>query len=201
MMSRFSLEISLRDAANGLYASLKAVLANRGATLDFDAATKAHTEQVAKWLIDSEGAPGLLLCGSVGNGKTSMAKAVAWLIRYVTEKEQGTRGMLEPHFHSAKSICRLYSDDRKRYEAIVTDPMIIIDDMGDEPTEQMHYGSVITPITDLLEERYARRLMTIVTTNLSATDIEEKYGARIRDRLRESMTMVVYKNSSYRRAR
>jgi DNA replication protein DnaC len=77
--------------------------------------------------------------------------------------------------------------------------MIIIDDLGDEPTEQMHYGSIITPVIDLLEERYNRRVMTIATTNLSAADIQDKYGLRIRDRLRESMQMVVYKQPSYRK--
>jgi DNA replication protein DnaC len=198
-MNRFSLEIPFRDAANGLYAALKAVMENKGTELEFDDDTREHTKQVAEWLINPKGAPGLLLCGSVGNGKTSMARAVAWLIRYVTEQEYGDFKGQEPHFYPAKEICRMYSENLKKYDEVAKDPMIIIDDLGDEPTEQMHYGTIITPVIDLLEERYNRRVMTIATTNLSAADIQDKYGLRIRDRLRESMQMVVYKQPSYRK--
>jgi DNA replication protein DnaC len=200
LTSRFRLEIPFRDAANGLYAALKAVLATKGKQLVFDEATKAQTAEVAKWLISPSSAPGLLLCGNVGNGKTSMALAITWLIHYVTEIELGYSKAKSPHIYHAKEICRIYSENLKVFDEIVNDPMIIIDDLGDEPTEQMHYGTIITPVIDLIEERYNRRVMTIATTNLGAKDLQDKYGLRIRDRLRESMQMVVYKQPSYRKA-
>ena len=73
--------------------------------------------------------------------------------------------------YTAKDVCRLCAAGEKfkgqyeAYESLFSDPMIIIDDLGEEPKEVMVYGMIHTPIIDLLSERYANQLMTIVTTN------------------------------------
>ena len=73
-----------------------------------------------------------------------------------------------------------------------------IDDMGEEPTEVMSFGNVITPITDIIEERYAKRQITIITTNLDANGIKNKYGERVADRLRQMVRIITFTNPSYR---
>ncbi len=51
----------------------------------------------------------------------------------------------------------------------------------------MDYGNVLYPITELLTTRYDRHLFTILTTNLTPSEIRPRYGDRIADRLNDMM--------------
>ena len=73
-----------------------------------------------------------------------------------------------------------------------------IEDMGREPAEVLDYGNVFSPIVDLLEYLYISRLFTIITKNLSSSQIHEKYGMRVADRLNEMLHVVVFRNTSFR---
>ena len=73
-----------------------------------------------------------------------------------------------------------------------------IDDFGTEPLEVIDYGNVLYPITDLLTTRYDRHLFTILTTNLTPSEIRPRYGDRIADRLNDMMGKVIFANSTYR---
>lgn len=201
---RFSLEISEKDAANGIYAAMKASVEYRGGSFRMDADTRAHILDAARWLINPHDTPSLLLCGLYGNGKTTLAQAIAWLIGYLTEREYGYSNRKTMPLYTAKNICRLCAASEKfkeqydDYERLFKLPMLIIDDLGEEPKEVMVYGMIHTPIIDLLSERYAMQLMTIITTNLEADDLEAKYGPRIYDRLSEMVTSIIFENDSYR---
>ena len=148
-----------------------------------------------------------MLCGLYGNGKTTLAKAIARLIGFVTEHENGYSQRKDMRLYTAKDVCRLCAAGEKfkgqyeAYESLFSDPMIIIDDLGEEPKEVMVYGMIHTPIIDLLSERYANQLMTIVTTNLETNDLKEKYGPRIYDRLDEMLTSIIFENDTYRSER
>ena len=76
--------------------------------------------------------------------------------------------------------------------------MLAIDDVGTEPAEVLHFGNAITPITDLLSIRYDEQLFTIVSSNLTPSQVRQKYGERIADRLNEMAKTVVFQNVSYR---
>ena len=105
---------------------------------------------------------------------------------------------------TAKNICRLCAASEKfkeqydDYNSLFNEPMMIIDDLGEEPREVMVYGMIHTPIIDIISERYAKQCMTIVTTNLETDDLKEKYGPRIYDRFQEMLTPIVFENESYR---
>ena len=105
---------------------------------------------------------------------------------------------------TAKNICRLCAASEKfkeqydDYNSLFNEPMMIIDDLGEEPREVMVYGMIHTPIIDIISERYAKQRMTIVTTNLETDDLKEKYGPRIYDRFQEMLTPIVFENESYR---
>lgn len=204
MTERFSLEISEKDAANGIFAAMKAGVEYRGGTFRCDPDTRSHILEAARWLINSHGSPGLMLCGLCGNGKTTLAKAISWLIGYITERELGYVKRKSMKFYTAKDICRMciagerYKEQFDGYGKLFTEPMLIIDDLGEEPKEIMVYGMIHTPIIDIISERYAHQLMTIITTNLSKEQLIEKYGERIYDRLREMLTQIVFRNDSYR---
>lgn len=201
---RFSIEIPERDAANGLYAAMKAEVEYRGGQFVPDEDTKAHILAAAKWLVNPSAKPGLMLCGLCGNGKTTLANAIARLVAFVTECEYGHAEMKTIKFRTAKQICRLctVSDKFKQqyteYDSLFKEPMLIIDDLGEEPKEVLVYGMIHTPIIDLITERYAKQLMTIVTTNLDTDELEKKYGQRICDRFSEMLTSIVFENESYR---
>jgi DNA replication protein DnaC len=201
---RFSLEVSEKDASNILYAALKAVIQQRGGQIVLDTDTRDHIAATARWLIDPVGSRGLLLCGTPGNGKTVMAMAISWLIEYLTEKELGSAYREVVKFYTAKGICRLcaaaekFKEQYDAYEHIFTHSMILIDDLGAEPTEITVYGQTQTPIIDIISERYRTQRLTIITSNLDVDDIRAKYGERIYDRLREMLTPITYLNPSYR---
>lgn len=201
---RFSLEIPETDCANALYAAMKAVVEYRGGTFRCDESTRSHILQTARWLTNPDDTPGLLLCGLCGNGKTTLAKAIAHIIAFLTERECGYSNRKRMPLYTAKNICRMCAASEKfkeqydQYEQLFREPMMIIDDLGEEPREVMVYGMIHTPIIDIISERYASQLMTVITTNLEVDALKEKYGERIYDRFREMLTSIVFENDSYR---
>lgn len=198
---RFSLEIAERDAANGIYSAMRAEVAFRRKELVFDEETKTHTSQVAQWLIDTNGKPGLMLMGLCGNGKTTMMRSLARLIEYVTEATVGYSKRSVVTMLSAKEIARMCAaadKERKDFKELFSLEMLGIDDLGEEPKEVMSYGMIYTPLIDLLCERYNRQLTTIITTNLTKEQLSDKYGPRIYDRFKEMFTIITFTNPSYR---
>ncbi len=202
---RFSLEIPVRDAANGLYAAMKAEVEYRGGSFEGDEATKNCILTAAQWLTDSKGKPGLFLCGLCGNGKTTLARAIAALIEHVTAKEYGLSHRTTMRMVTAGEICRLcalserFKEDRDEYSGLFNEKMLIIDDLGEEPLEMIVYGMPLRPVADILSRRYARQQITIVTSNLNTDELRQKYGERLYDRFREMLTSIIFTNPSYRR--
>lgn len=183
---------------------MQAVVNHRGLTFNLDEPTAAHIAEVTKWLVDPHGTACLLLCGLCGNGKTSLALALQWLVGYVSERELSYSKRLRMPMYTAKKIvkmcmdCEKFKSSREEYESLSTMPMLIIDDLGAEPKEVMSYGMVHTPLIDVLTDRYAGNRFTVVTTNLQEHELRDKYGERIYDRLCEMAFPVVFENSSYR---
>lgn len=204
LRERFSLEIPVKDCANALYAAMKAEVRYWGGEFRLDEETRAHILKAADWLSDPDDTAGLMLCGLYGNGKTTLAKAIMWLIGYISERELGFCNRVKVVFKTAKDICRLCAASEKfkeqydEYDDLFREQILIIDDLGYEPTEIMVYGMIHTPIIDLICERYAQRRMTIITTNLDVDDLKAKYGERVYDRFTEMFTTIVFENDSYR---
>ncbi len=195
---RFSLEIPVNDCANGLYAAYKAIVEYNGGVFVKDNETLNHILKAAEWLTDTNGRPGLMLCGLCGNGKTTLASSIVWLVGYLSEREFGFSHRINIPVMTAKQICRICATNGKEYEKIFKMDNLVIDDLGEEPQELLVYGMIHTPIIDLISERYARRLFTVITTNLETTDLNTRYGERIYDRFREMLTIIGFKNDSYR---
>lgn len=79
---------------------------------------------------------------------------------------------------------------------------ICFDDLGTE-SEGKHYGKDKNVMTEIILNRYDSKLpgnFTHITTNLSVEELEQRYGTRVKDRLREMMNMITFdKNAPSRR--
>lgn len=59
------------------------------------------------------------------------------------------------------------------------------DDLGEEPKESVHYGTRVNVMQQILEERYSRSCITLVTTNHKINELGKMYGAMVESRIPE----------------
>ena len=140
---------------------------------------------------------GILLTGPIGCGKTSLMN----LMRFVPPPERN---------HIIKP-CRDVSFEfiQEGYEVIwrysrmsfnSSHPKIYcFDDLGTEQSLK-YFGNECNVMSEILLSRYdlffSQKMITHVTTNLSATEIEEYYGNRVRSRMREAFNLLPFSKNS-----
>lgn len=159
--------------------------------------------QVALHMTSTEcGHPaGLMLCGTPGTGKTTMLRAMQMLTNSLQDFALFSDERVRADLHriiivTAKDIAHAPDADIAKWRHV---GCLAIDDLGAEPAEVMTYGNVVTPLTDLIEYRYAQHKTTLFTTNLTAEQLRDKYGTRITDRLNEMVKIIIVSRSeSYR---
>ncbi len=197
----FRLPLNFTEAYQLLYAAYAAEVKLRGKQLQRDSETTRVISECARYLTQQNSMlTGMLFCGTCGNGKTTLLLAIQNAANWLSERglfpnEMVSNGLNEVRVISAKDITKNYKHDAERVKAI---PVLGIEDMGNEPTEAMEYGNVSTPIIDLIEHRYNKQLFTFVTTNLTGSEIREKYDERVADRLNEMCKIIIFQGSSYR---
>jgi len=136
---------------------------------------------------------GLLLKGSVGTMKTTLAAAV--LREHLAAGVSGMfitmSGLLDNIFTlKAQSL-----DKWAKFEQQIREtPLLVLDDLGAEHTE----GWVLTKVDAIIAERYNRCRSVIVTTNLSAEQLRGVYAERVIDRLRSTLKVVNFSGQSLR---
>jgi DNA replication protein DnaC len=162
-----------------------------------DSDTKAKLEKVAKWLT-GDYKVGLLLYGSIGSGKSTMARAICSLIGIlfnsaISAERKGVYRL------SALELAKSVADDPAYFNKLKNQELMFIDDIGTEPANVKSWGNEFSPVVELLYARYDRQLFTIATSNLGEQEFEERYGMRIYDRIQEMFERVHYQNKSYRK--
>ncbi|MCQ2199866.1 MAG: hypothetical protein MJZ19_09145 [Paludibacteraceae bacterium] len=182
--------------------AFKSHIENSGNIFKVTQEAKENCERISEWLYYQQ-KPFLILQGSFGNGKTSSAKSIMNVIRKSNFKSKSWEGDLNDKDLSVAEYdaATLFEDlafGRVDKERIYTIPFLSIDDLGVEPASYNHFGTVLTPIHDLLRARYERRLITVITTNLTAKLIRESYGERIFDRLKEASERILFIQDSFR---
>lgn len=122
---------------------------------------------------------GLMIRGTSGLGKTHLLRCVA-----------------ENELHPVKMYNMLEIADVVKSEGeclIGTDKMMYLDDVGTEACPVKYYGTEINWFKDFLEMYYSSGkpyAKLLLSTNLSAADIEAKYGYRVRSRMREMFNVI-----------
>lgn len=157
-----------------------------------------HLRDIAGWLTGDSPQFGLFLCGGVGNGKSTVLRALGELAVQWTNSWGGWALV------SAKDVVRFgkaYASpndmnflDADRFRQAKTIKVLGIDDMGEEPQSVLSYGDTITPMSDLISERYNHMLTTLVSSNMAAKEVGNYYGERIHDRMKEMMKVIEFRN-------
>lgn len=192
--------MSTNEAIEWIEAAVQAEIELRRRTYEDVTELHEHIKKIAELFTSPTYKFGIMLCGGVGNGKSTMMKALQSLliqldIRITHNTSFETLGM---KIISAKELGRQIRVDPKnslRYQELT---MLGIDDLGEEEATMMDYGNRVTPVIDLLSYRYDQMLFTMVTTNLTPKQIRSTYGDRIADRFNEMMLIIPYETPSFR---
>lgn len=134
---------------------------------------------------------GFLFVGGTGTGKTALATAIAKNPLYNYE------------ITTAKNISECYEIGEDHWQQWLNpNKAIIIDDMGDEKAAQLEYKKgQIEVIDELLKLRYKDKSYNniVITTNMNGDSISERYGDRLRSRMREMFNIVNFGTKDLRR--
>ena len=147
---------------------------------DFDACAKLN--------IDPN--KGILLSGPVGCGKTSLMK----LLRHIVPHQKSYE--LIP----ARNITFAFNNiGYKTIQEYGNSNFYCFDDLGVETTGR-HFGKDCNVMGEILLSRYdlflQRKIRTHATTNLNAQELEERYGNRVRSRMRQLFNLIAFDRES-----
>jgi DNA replication protein DnaC len=138
---------------------------------------------------------GLILRGDVGTGKSSILKAIKMLCQVLYNNEKGN---LYPKYITADSIARLYNNDFEESEIklnqLFTTRLLFIDDIGYEAIKVYDHH----PIPEIIRDRYDKKRITCITTNLTMSELAERYGKSFEDKLNEMCFIIKFDGDSKR---
>ena len=143
---------------------------------------------------------GLLMFGGNGVGKTLLFKIIQSAGREIITKE----GYKKTHFRNISCgnfVSLFMTSTSQRFESTLSFDLknfykgsLYIDDLG---AEQLAFNKYEL-LEEVLFERYRNQALTFITTNLSPSEIENRYGKRIGDRLPEMFNIIKWDGKSFR---
>ncbi len=133
---------------------------------------------------------GILLSGPVGCGKTSLMKLLRCMVPHHKPYE----------VIPARNITFAFNNiGFKTIEDYGNQGFYCFDDLGVETTGR-HFGKDCNVMGEILLSRYdlflQRKVRTHATTNLNAQELEERYGNRVRSRMRQLFNLIGFDKES-----
>lgn len=170
------------------------ILASRGEEILFsiDRDNENAIQEIYKYLISDKSfkgnlSKGILLNGKYGSGKTLLMQAVCNTYNYAV-RQFGPQNALEMKFIKSSQIVDSFRKEKNETEisGYKFGPLII-DELGREQKEINIYGTVIQPMSRVLQDRYDSGAPTFAIANfkLDTLGSNEYYGKMIGDRLRQ----------------
>ena len=138
---------------------------------------------------------GLMLCGNVGCGKTSIMRMFN-LNPKASYVILSCRKIASDYTEQGENVLYAYSGEY--YPIMIENPFkaegwaICFDDLGTEENKK-HFGNQVNVMENIILNRYdneTTKRKTHITTNLDTNQIEEIYGSRVRSRMREMFNVI-----------
>lgn len=129
---------------------------------------------------------GILLSGPVGCGKTSLVKLLRHIVPHQRPYEViPSRNITFAFNHLGYKVIEEYGNYG----------FFCFDDLGVEPLGR-HYGKDCNVLGEILISRHElllnHKVLTHATTNLNAEELEERYGIRVRSRMRQLFNLIAF---------
>tara|TARA_R110002096_G_scaffold301212_1_gene496108 strand:- start:1185 stop:1763 length:579 start_codon:yes stop_codon:yes gene_type:complete len=138
-------------------------------------------DTIIHWLSDTQG-KGLFLIGNCGRGKSIIVTGVLPLI-FNAKKGKILKPIAARKLHKITEY---------------PSPFIVIDDIGTEEIVN-DYGTKIDAVENAIFEAEDDLKLLLLTSNLDASAIKERYGERIYDRIKRLCLVVFMKGQSLRK--
>lgn len=140
---------------------------------------------------------GLFISGDLGVGKTKLFEIIK-ATGVELYKQYGFKKTLFKNISCVSFVAAyMVSSQRKHLEFNLSSfykNRLVIDDLGVENKAFNSYEL----LEQLLFERHRYEALTFITTNISMTNVLERYGSRIADRIPQMCNIITWKGESFR---
>ena len=144
---------------------------------------------------------GILLTGPIGCGKTSLMTLVNYFFPGNKQYQiKSTRKISFEYEKEGYKVINRYSPNVVNNSLVKNNLNIMcFDDLGIEQP-QKYFGNECNVMAEILLSRYdlfvSKGIITHLTSNLSASELESKYGNRLRSRMREMFNLLAFDKDS-----
>lgn len=154
---------------------------------------------ITSWAAGATDKRWLMLMGRPGTGKSTYLSAIRRSACIANEAEIERRNVTVTYCKASR-LGAMLKENREEFENVCKSTFLFLDDLGFSGSGELvnNYGIVTNPVAELLETRYDRMAVTVMTTNLNGQQLRDMYGERIYSRLCE-MCMVVNFNGKDKR--
>lgn len=146
-------------------------------------------DKVAAWLANNE-RKGLLLSGAPGRGKTLISQFILPMIFKIRAESQGKKLWIQSFRARELELEKIYPLSNPQF-------FIGIDDLGLEPLTD-EYRRPLCILDEIVERAVDHGLLLLITTNLSKSQLEARYGAATLDRLLSVTRLIACPGESLR---